>query len=77
MSSRTGEGISGVWETLCDYRNIIIDTGELTRRRAEQRKNWMWAYIQAHLLVVKSFYVYNYIMSINGFFYFLMNPVVQ
>jgi LAO/AO transport system kinase len=52
MSSRTGEGISEVWQTLCDYKNIITDTGELKRRRADQRKNWMWAYIQSHLLVV-------------------------
>jgi len=55
MSSRTGDGIKEAWEVMCDYKNTMINAGELDRRRAEQRKNWMWAYIQSNLLLVRQY----------------------
>ena len=34
------------------YNKILIESGELTRRRSEQHKLWMWSYVEERLLTL-------------------------
>ena len=52
MSSLTGDGIEQVWESMSKYRNVMTDNDTLTTKRAEQRRKWMWSYVQARLMEV-------------------------
>ena len=52
MSSRTKEGIPQLWQTLQEFRDLIVQNGELERRRKQQLLIWMWSYIQQHILQV-------------------------
>ena len=52
MSSLTGEGLDKVWSSMCEYREVMAEEGRLEHRRAEQRKKWMWNYINYRLLEV-------------------------
>lgn len=35
-------GIVEAWEIICRYRQVLTESGELARRRAQQAKSWMW-----------------------------------
>ncbi len=52
VSSLNGEGLKEVWEQLQAFRQVMLQSGEFEKRRAEQRKKWMWSYIQHRLLEV-------------------------
>ncbi len=49
-SALTGAGIDELWSTLVRYRDALGPSGALTRRRAEQARDWMWGEIGAGLL---------------------------
>ncbi len=40
------------WLKMEEFRKVVTEKGELERRRAKQRKKWMWNYIQDQLLRV-------------------------
>ena len=46
-SSYTGAGLDEVWQTVVKHRNELEEAGELTRRRAEQQKDWLWNIVRA------------------------------
>lgn len=50
LSSKTGEGMEDVWKIMEEFHKTLLQNGELDRRRAAQRKKWMWNYIQDQLL---------------------------
>jgi putative protein kinase ArgK-like GTPase of G3E family len=52
MSSRTMDGIDGVWLTLQSFREVMIAEGEFDRRRQQQLKTWMWNYVNHRLFEV-------------------------
>jgi len=41
-SARDGAGIAEAWEVVLKHHEIISESGELTQRRAEQARQWMW-----------------------------------
>ena len=44
-SSATGEGLDKVWEQICAYRQYVMQTGTLQKRRQEQATYWMWKHL--------------------------------
>lgn len=54
VSSLTGEGLQTVWETMTDFRTIMSENDELAKKRADQRRKWMWSYIQHKLVDVSA-----------------------
>jgi len=49
-SAATGAGVSEVWDLVEDHQRMLRDTGELDRRRRDQRVSWMWSLVQDQLL---------------------------
>ncbi|XP_029948721.1 methylmalonic aciduria type A protein, mitochondrial [Salarias fasciatus] len=49
-SSHTNEGIPEVWAKIESYRDGMLASGELQRRRRAQQKVWMWNLIQENVL---------------------------
>ena len=45
-SAKTNDGFKEVWESICKFRRLMTDNGELDRRKAEQSRYWMWKHIQ-------------------------------
>jgi LAO/AO transport system kinase len=45
VSSLTGEGIAGFWETVLAHREALGASGELQSRRRSQAREWMWALV--------------------------------
>lgn len=52
-SAKTGEGISQVWDMMGQFRQEV-GLDRLERRRAEQRKKWMWSYVNHRLISVRN-----------------------
>lgn len=50
VSSKTGAGLDEAWEKLTNFKNALLENEEFHRRRSNQRKKWMWNYIQIRLL---------------------------
>jgi LAO/AO transport system kinase len=48
-SSRSGEGIGAVWETICAQRAALEASGEREARRREQARAWMWSLVEEGL----------------------------
>ena len=53
LSARTGDGMESAWSKMEEFRNVLLENGEMDRRRADQQKKWMWNYIQDQLLRVR------------------------
>ncbi len=49
-SALTGEGMEEVWSQMGSFREAMAEGGEAERRRAEQRKRWMWSYLNHRLI---------------------------
>ncbi len=49
-SARTGDGVEGVWEMVCEHRATLEASGALDRKRADQEVAWMWATVQDRVL---------------------------
>ena len=41
-SSTTGKGLDTIWKYVSEYRDYVVKSGALQRRRKEQRHYWMW-----------------------------------
>ena len=50
VSSKLGTGLDEVWKKLNEFKNVLIENDEFHKRRAYQRKTWMWSYINNRLL---------------------------
>jgi LAO/AO transport system kinase len=49
-SALEGLGIDDVWQAIADHHQALEGAGELTDRRAQQAREWMWAEVSASLL---------------------------
>ena len=49
-SATKGEGLDKIWNSICKFRKAQIDSGELTRRRREQGRYWMWKTLESAVL---------------------------
>ncbi|PKK28894.1 methylmalonic aciduria (cobalamin deficiency) cblA type [Columba livia] len=50
ISSKTGEGISDMWDKMTEFRDLMLTSGELIAKRRKQQKVWMWNLIQENML---------------------------
>ena len=48
-SALTGEGIDAFWEQVTSHRKALAGSGELTARRADQARAWMWSLVEEGL----------------------------
>lgn len=49
-SARDGTGIAEVWKVVLKHHQVIERSGELTQRRAEQARKWLWADLRDSLM---------------------------
>jgi LAO/AO transport system kinase len=49
-SALENRGIDDCWRAVDEHHQTLVDVGELTTRRAEQAKTWMWGEVSAALL---------------------------
>ena len=49
-SALTGNGLSEVWSLVESHQRMLTDSGELDRRRRDQRVSWMWSLVRDQLL---------------------------
>ncbi|XP_056595976.1 methylmalonic aciduria type A protein, mitochondrial isoform X2 [Triplophysa dalaica] len=50
VSSQTGQGVSELWDTVLQFRDAMLSSGELRVRRQTQQKVWLWNLIQENAL---------------------------
>lgn len=50
ISSRSGEGITEMWDKMKEFRDLMLASGEMIARRQKQQKVWMWNLIQESVL---------------------------
>lgn len=46
ISSQTGQGVPELWDTMLQFRDAMLSSGELRVRRQTQQKVWLWNLIQ-------------------------------
>jgi LAO/AO transport system kinase len=49
-SAATGDGVAEVWDLAVKHEQSLRDSGELDRRRRDQRVSWMWSLVRDQLL---------------------------
>jgi LAO/AO transport system kinase len=49
-SARDGIGIAEVWQTVLQHRDLLVSSGQLAKRRAEQSLAWMWSEVHESLI---------------------------
>jgi LAO/AO transport system kinase len=49
-SAATGAGVAQVWALVENHQQMLRDSGELDRRRRDQRVSWMWSMVRDQLL---------------------------
>ena len=49
-SALDGTGLTEVWSLVEKHQRMLSDSGELDRRRREQRVSWMWSLVRDQLL---------------------------
>ena len=49
-SALAGTGLAEVWSLVEQHQRMLTDSGELDRRRREQRVSWMWSLVRDQLL---------------------------
>ncbi|XP_064636890.1 methylmalonic aciduria type A protein, mitochondrial-like [Lineus longissimus] len=50
VSSKFGDRISDLWDIMEDFRETMLEEGELELRRKRQQKIWMWSQIKENIL---------------------------
>nr|XP_033795952.1 methylmalonic aciduria type A protein, mitochondrial isoform X3 [Geotrypetes seraphini] len=50
ISAKNGEGIVEIWDKMTTFRDLMLTSGELQRRRSRQQSVWMWTLIQEKVL---------------------------
>jgi len=48
-SALSGQGLEEVWDTMYDFWKSLEENGELTKRRQQQRVDWMWRLVNDEL----------------------------
>nr|XP_055061100.1 methylmalonic aciduria type A protein, mitochondrial [Misgurnus anguillicaudatus] len=51
ISSQTGQGIPELWDTVLQFQDAMLSSGELRVRRQNQQKVWLWNLIQENALL--------------------------
>lgn len=51
ISSQTGQGIPELWDTVLQFQEAMLSSGELRVRRQNQQKVWLWNLIQENALL--------------------------
>lgn len=51
-SSVEGEGVAEVWQRMTEFREKMVECGELEARRRRQHLRWMWSYVEERLLMM-------------------------
>lgn len=49
-SALEGTGVPDTWNAIGEFRQVLGDSGELDRRRADQAREWMWSEISESLM---------------------------
>jgi LAO/AO transport system kinase len=49
-SATTGDGLLEVWDLVERHESMLRESGELDRRRRDQRVSWMWSLVRDQLL---------------------------
>ncbi|ARQ00891.1 methylmalonyl Co-A mutase-associated GTPase MeaB [Pseudorhodoplanes sinuspersici] len=49
-SALTGDGLSTIWQNICDYRDKMSASGEFAAKRKQQQITWMWSMLEDRLL---------------------------
>jgi LAO/AO transport system kinase len=49
-SAATGDGLAEVWDLADQHEQMLRTSGELERRRRDQRVSWMWSLVRDQLL---------------------------
>jgi LAO/AO transport system kinase len=49
-SAHTGDGLAEIWKLVDKHEQTLRDSGELDRRRRDQRVSWMWSLVRDQLL---------------------------
>lgn len=49
-SALTGDGIEGLWETICAHRKALDSAGALAAKRADQQVRWLWSMVEERVL---------------------------
>lgn len=50
ISSQTGQGVPELWDTMLQFHDAMLSSGELRVRRQTQQKVWLWNLIQENAL---------------------------
>ncbi|XP_061047610.1 methylmalonic aciduria type A protein, mitochondrial isoform X1 [Eubalaena glacialis] len=50
ISARSGEGIAEMWDTMKEFQDVMLASGELTAKRQKQQRVWMWNLIQENVV---------------------------
>ncbi|KAM9086659.1 methylmalonic aciduria type A protein, mitochondrial isoform 1-T2 [Megaptera novaeangliae] len=50
ISARSGEGITEMWDTMKEFQDVMLASGELTAKRQKQQRVWMWNLIQENVV---------------------------
>jgi len=45
-SAHTGEGVPKVWKKILEFRSLLMETGELSKKRQRQSRYWMWKHLK-------------------------------
>jgi LAO/AO transport system kinase len=48
-SAMTGDGLTAIWQSICDYRDMSTKFGELVAKRRSQQVAWMWSMLEERL----------------------------
>jgi LAO/AO transport system kinase len=48
-SAMTGDGLTAIWQSVCDYRDLSARSGELVAKRRSQQVAWMWSMLEERL----------------------------
>ena len=48
-SALTGDGLPVIWQTVCEYRDKMSASGELSVKRKQQQVTWMWSMLEQRL----------------------------
>ena len=50
VSGLHNQGLDELWTKVLEHRHLLDRTGQLTRRRSEQTRRWMWRMVEERLL---------------------------
>ncbi len=45
-SSKTVDGVFDVWKHICEFRKMLVESGDINKRRNENSVYWMWRHLK-------------------------------